>query len=444
MPNPYAQVHRRIRAHQRPGPTWILPVVAAGLAAPLARPVLLGFLDGPAAPETIAAGTDAVAFRLGALVASAMALHTYTDLVRGPDREVLDVHPVQARPLLRAIAARTARQRWYLPLMAAVLVSPLALAGHVQAWLGLVAVVVGAWLCSLGVGFSVHLGAVWVAFSPGLARVLDLLRGDNPRMQAALIYAPGVVLAVAGVALGVASAGVSAALQGWAPGWAFLALPPLVGLAGALVAGPLADGFYVRASALLAEIDAAWAGVDEGEEERRVYLEWLAGDRPELLRALRQGWRRLRSWPMGAWGLGLLGAMAGWSADPGAASQVVLVAGAATVLVAAVPTRLAEGDPAWLDQALGVRAGPVVHARAAVAFLYAQGAILPALLALLIRQGGAILRPLLLLELLALVAAFAAALIARRLRGRGAWAYAPLGVLAWAGAAFLSLAGAPP
>ena len=443
MSNPYAQVHRRIRANQRQGPTWILPVIAAGLAAPLARPVLLGFLDGPASPEIIAAGTEAIAFRLGALVAATMALHTYSDLVRGPDRDVLDVPPVQARPLLRAIAARTARQRLYLPVMAAVLVLPLALSGHLQAWLGSVGVVIGAWLCSLGVGFSVHLGAVWVAFSPGLARVLDLLRGDNPRMQAALIYAPGAVLAVAGLAIGVASAGVSAALQGWVPGWAFLALPPVVGLLGAVAAGPLADGFYVRASALLAEIDAAWAGVEEGEEERRVYLEWLATGRPELLRALRQGWRRLRTWPMGAWGLGLLGAMAGWTADPGAAEQVVLVGGAAVVLVAAVPTRLADGDPAWLDQALGVQVARVALARALVGLLYAQGAILPAVLALLIRQGGAALMPLVLLELLAVIASALAALSAARLRGRGAWAYAPLGVLAWAVTAFLTLAGAP-
>lgn len=439
MRNPYAEVHRRIRAHQRSGPTWLLPLIAATLATPLARPVLLGFLDGPVAPELIAAGTDAIAFRMGALVAAAMSLHTYSDLVRGPDREVLDVHPVQARLLLAAIAARTARQRLYLPVMCAIVMSPLAIAGHLHAWLGTVGVIVGAYLCSLGVGFTVHMAAVWAAFSPTLAVVLDLLRGDNPRMQAALIYAPGVVLAVAGVALALASGGVAAGLQGWPWGWAFLLLPPALGLAGAVVAGPLSERTYVRASALLAEIDAAWAGVDEGDEERRVYLEWLAEGRPELLRALRQGWRRLRTWPMGAWGLGFVGVFAGWSASPGAPASVVAVAGAAVVLVSAVPTRLAEGDPPWLDDALGVDQGRVLLVRWSVGALYAQGAIVPPIAALVVRQGGVALMPLLLLEILALVAPLVAALVARRLRGRGAWVYAPLAVLAWAAVASLAV-----
>jgi len=442
--NPYLDVHRRIRAHQRPGPTWLLPLAAAALATPLAQPVLLSFLDGPPIPEVVAAGTDAIAFRMGALVASAMALHTYSDLVRGPDRAVLDAHPVQPRLLLVAIAVRTARQRLYLPLMGAILMLPLALHGQLAAYAGAVAVIVGAWLCSLGIGFTVHLAAVQAAFSPVLAAVLDLLRGDNPRMQAALIYAPGVVLAVAGLSVGMASAGVRAGLLGWPVGWAFLALPPALGLVGALLAGPLAQRSYVRASALLAEVDAAWAGREEGDEDRRVYLEWLGTRRPELLRALRQGWRRLRTWPMGAWGLGLVGAFAGWSEDAHAPAAVVAVAGAAVALIAAVPTRLAEGDPPWLDEALGVDPGRVALARTAVAALYAQGAILPAIAALLVRQGGRALAPLLVLELSALVAGAFAAQAARRFRSQGVLAYAPVAVLAWAAVAGLTWTGVRP
>ncbi len=444
MSNPYAEVHRRIRAHQGRSATWVLPVLATALATPLARPVLLGFLDAPASTSLLAAGTEAIAFRVGAVIAAALSLHTFSDLVRGPDREVLDVHPVQARPLLAAIALRTARERFYLPLMGAILLSPLALAGHVDAWLGAVSLACGAWLAGLGVGFATHLAAVEAARSPGLATVLDLIRGDNPPMQAALIYAPGFALGVSGVAIALAAGGLSAGLQGWAPGWAFLALPPLVGLGGGLLARPLADRAYVRASSMLAEIDAAWANVEEGDEERRVYLEWLAQGRPELLRALRQGWRRLRSWPMGAWGLGVVGALSGWSADPGAPAELVAVAGAAVALVSALPGRLAEGDPEWLDRALGVSPGRVARARGTVAFLYAQGAVIPGVLALGVRQGFAAFGPLLLLELFALAAAAVAAAAAWRWRQRGAWAYAPIAVLGWAAVAGLSLSGAAP
>ena len=120
----------------------------------------------------------------------------------------------------------------------------------------------GAWLGALGVGFTVHLGAVWAAISPTLAGVLEAIRGANPRMQAAFIYAPGVALAAVGAAVGVASAGLAGALSGWAPGWTFLLLPPALGAAAWAASGRLADGYYVRATALLSEIDAQWAGAE--------------------------------------------------------------------------------------------------------------------------------------------------------------------------------------
>jgi len=216
-----------------------------------------------------------------------------------------------------------------------------------------------------------------------------------------------------------------------------------------ILALKVAEGDRVHAGDVLveldcAEVDAAWAGREEGDEDRRVYLEWLGTRRPELLRALRQGWRRLRTWPMGAWGLGLVGAFAGWSEDAHAPAAVVAVAGAAVALIAAVPTRLAEGDPPWLDEALGVDPGRVALARTAVAALYAQGAILPAIAALLVRQGGRALAPLLVLELSALVAGAFAAQAARRFRSQGVLAYAPVAVLAWAAVAGLTWTGVRP
>lgn len=430
MSNPYREAHARIQRRKKGRWAWILPLLAAGLATPLARPVLLRFLDVGVVP----AGVEAITFRLGALIAAAMALHTYSDLVRGDDRPVLDPHPVQPRALLVAIAARTAGQRVYLPLMAAILLSPIAWeGGDIVAWLGSCALVFGAWVCALGVGFATHLGSVWAGLSPALAAVLDILRGANPRMQAALIYAPGFALALVSVAVGFAGAGLSGALQGWTPGWAFLALPPAVGLLGWMVALPLADRYYVRATALLSEIDAAWAGAEEAEEAGRVYLDWLANDRPELLRALRHGWRRLRSWPSGAWIIGVIGAIGGWTEDPVGLVQVMAVSGAGALLIAAIPTQMAEGDPVWLDRALGVSVTRVSIARGAVAVLYAQGAIIPAVAALSLRQGLAVGGlALVLTEGLAFLGASLAAVAAMRFRGRGVWIYGPAALLLWA------------
>ena len=107
MSNAYREVHALQREREGRRGRGLLPVIAAAIAVPFARPVLLSFLD----IGRIGPGTEAIALRLGLVVAGAMALHTYADLVRGPDRAVLDPHPVQPRALLAAIALRTARER---------------------------------------------------------------------------------------------------------------------------------------------------------------------------------------------------------------------------------------------------------------------------------------------------------------------------------------------
>ena len=126
MGNPYRRVHKLERRRAGGWPPGVLPVLAAAAAVPLVRPVLLSFLE----QGRLAGGMDAISVRLGLVVAGAMALHTYSDLVRGPDRPVLDPHPVQPRALLTAIAVRTALDRLYLPLVCALLLLPVGLDGH--------------------------------------------------------------------------------------------------------------------------------------------------------------------------------------------------------------------------------------------------------------------------------------------------------------------------
>ena len=174
MSNPYRRVHRWTRHRSGGRWNWVLPVGATLLAVPWTESVLLGFIE----QGRIHAGLSAVAFRLAVLVAGAMCLHTYTDLVRGSDRPVLDPHPVQARALIEALDHRTAIVRFYLPLMGAILLLPvggkgtgrLRAGGSDHFWL----------LGRLGVGLSTHLAAVWASRSSKLTHLLDAVRGTIP------------------------------------------------------------------------------------------------------------------------------------------------------------------------------------------------------------------------------------------------------------------------
>ena len=204
MANPYLSVHRRMRKHQRFPWMRCIPVLAAAAIIPLVSTELLWFLDaaenGLEAAQWVP-GLTAVTTRFANLVAAAVILHSYADLVRGPDRAILDVHPVQPRPLVVAIARHTAVSRSYLPVMASILLLPVGLSASWAAYGGACALVFGAWLAGLGVGFMIHLGAVWAAYSPSVSGILDAVRGQNPKMQAALIYAPGAALLLVGLAV---------------------------------------------------------------------------------------------------------------------------------------------------------------------------------------------------------------------------------------------------
>ena len=436
MANPYIQVHRRISRHT--GFSWRpwVPVFAAVVALPWVTPSLLGFLPGPGEliePKLWAPALSNLVSRLANLVAAMVILHSYSDLVRGPDREVLDVHPVRATALVRAIALGTARTRLYLPVMGAVLLAPVALAGHWLAYGGAVGVIFAAWLAGLGVGFMVHLGGVWAAFSPRFAALLDALRGDNPRMQAALIYAPGVALLLVGLGVEFAAIGLELAMTGWAAGWLWIAIPAGVGALAFTAVGPLAERFYVRASLLLAEVDGAWGQAQTAELAETVYLEPLGRKDPEVRRALRLGWRSLRVHATGGWVVGALIALAGWSSP----DRITFWGGLAVVWAASVASLMAAHDPPWLDQALGVNPTRVVWARARVAVVYAAGALVPTTAVLGVRHadGLAILG----MVILCLVSAGPSAMAARVRRTNAPWSYGAMGLVTWS--AFVRMVG---
>ncbi len=438
MANPYLSVHRRMRRHQ-PFP-WmrLVPVLAATAAIPLVSAELFWFLaaaESGVEPKQWVPGLTVIASRFANLVAAVVILHGYADLVRGPDRAILDVHPVQPRPLVAAIARHTAASRFYVPVMASVIFLPVGMSASWLAYTGVCGLLFGAWMAGLGVGFMVHLGAVWAAYSPALSGLLDAVRGQNPKMQAALIYAPGVALLLVGLSVEFGAIGLEAALLGWAPGWLWLSIPVVVGAGAWAVVGTLADRFYVRASLLLAEVEGAWGQHDEEEQAGTVYLQRLATGRPHLLRALRNGWRSQRLYATGGWLLGIVVAAMSWS-DLGFG---LMWGAGSVVLVAAVGVRMSESDPLWLDEALGVSSVAVGISRATVAALYTVGVLVPLGFVLWLQHGGSGFQMFAGLVALSFVVAVLSAASALIWRQRGIWAYGATGIVGWA--CFVSVMG---
>jgi len=441
--NPYSIAWSRRRFHRNRVEGWprrllgAVPLVALAAAGPLVEPVFMGFLERPG---LLALGVEALGLRVGLVLCGAMVLASYTALVRGPERAILDPHPADEGALLRYLGLRTAFERIGWVLAAAVVLAPVALAGEWLAWALLVWIAASGWLLGLAIGFPVHLGSVWAAESPGLSGVLNLIRGNNPTLQAALIYGPGVAFAAGGFGVWAACRGAGLVLGGDLLGIAWLIAPIGLAVFASIPVAGLARAYHVKTTLLLAEIDAAYAGVEDPEEERRVYLEWAVrfaptGLRVELLKELRHGWRALRSWVLGAaWGAGLLGALSGWSSEAVAGDRTRLVAGAGLVLVGIVGVRLAMTDPLWLDQAIPHQTGRRLAARWAALFGWMQPVVLLPAVTLVVRQGTVGVELALWLEALAGAIALAASL-ASPLRARGLPTYLFAALLLWAGVA---------
>ena len=108
LSNPYrrAWYQRRQNRARVEGP-WerlalLVPLSSAAAAAWLAKPVFLSFLE---LPEPWLGGMG-FALRLGWLCCAAMALRTYSALVRSPERTILDAHPADPAMLLRYLSLR--------------------------------------------------------------------------------------------------------------------------------------------------------------------------------------------------------------------------------------------------------------------------------------------------------------------------------------------------
>jgi hypothetical protein len=187
---PYLVAWRRQRRNKRKVEGWFPPTIralllitAAVVLLPLIQPVFLGFLDRD--PAGWADGLEAVSLRAGLLLVAVLSLDVYTALIRGTDRQMLAVLPVEPGAVAWLTVLRLAVERAWLPLVLIWLLSPIAWRGHLGMWAGASAVVLGSYFVGLTSAAVMHLLAVEVAESEFWAPVLDMGRGSNPRAQAA-------------------------------------------------------------------------------------------------------------------------------------------------------------------------------------------------------------------------------------------------------------------
>lgn len=448
--NPYLRAWRRGLHNRRrasglgavlAGP--LVVVAATALLVPLVRSVFLGFLDLPR--DLWAAGMAGVLVRAGVVVLGWLALEVYTALIRGPDRAVLAILPVDEPRVVRYELARVAAERWWLLPGAAALLAPVAVAGAPGLWaLGLL-VLLGAWGMGLVVSAAVHLLAVDVAESPRWEGLLDTIRGHNPRAQAAFIYAPGAVLLLCGLVVGQAARGAADVAAGDALGWARLAAPvPLLAVAWASL-DRLARGGWFRASAVISEIDARYASLADREEALRVYLDWAvrwlpSGLRLWALKDLRHGWRGRRAWITGGWLLAVAAFVAGWTASPDGPVRAGVVAAGGAWVVASLGLRLEHDEPEFLRAWLPSGGAQALAARAWALSAWAAPPALGAAAAVALRKGAAEAGAVVGVGLASVAVAVAVAMLCAR-RPRGMLLFVPVAVVLTA-AAGLWLGGA--
>ena len=235
------------------------------------------------------------------------------------------------------------------------------------------------------------------------------------------------------------SAGAAWAVAGEPLGWALIAIGPAIGVGVSFALPALARRSWFRASAVISEIDAAYAGLVDGESERlHVYLDWalrfLPGSlRRDALKDLRHGWRGRRLWLSGAWLLGILAAAAGWTSDPSGPGRALVVAVLAAALVASVALVLELDEPEFLRWWLPSDPLKSALARFFVVLAWAQPAVVPPAVVTVLMTGWPAGLQVLGLGEGGLVLVTGASLLCSRLGRTGPWVYGPVALVIVAG-----------
>ena len=365
-------------------------VLVVGILVPLVAEVFLRWLAAPVDywPEA----TQALLLRFDIVLLGWIALDTYTALIRGGDRAVLSLWPVDPAQVVRFEMIRLASDRLFLVPAAAVLLGPIALVDPLL-WALCVVQLLGCWLLALTSSAMVILFAVDAAHAPTMRPWLDLVRGNNHPAQAAFLYAPAVVLLGSGALLQAAAVGVSWVHAGDPLGAPLLLLPLVLAPLAWIPVPNLARRNWFRAGQAMAEVDARYAVLEDREDALRVYFDWVVRFLPVRLARytlldLRQGWRAQRTWLMGAWLAAIASVAAAWTADPGGPARSAAIAALGAWLVGTVALQLHRGEPVFLRAILPDPVGPKLIGRALVVVLWLQPVVWSGAIAAGIRQGA--------------------------------------------------------
>ena len=330
-----------------------------------------------------------ILFRYAIVVSAVTSFICYQDLIRDPIRRILDPHPIDGgADFFSAYVLHTISKTISTLISVLALFWPVLLykSQYSHLWFGMSFFLSLVWISSIFVGYTVCLGAIKITRDEQFGPFLDVIRGSNPREQAAFLYVPGVSLLLMGVTISFACNALGYALQqkGGPVMWLWIFLPTLLGGVAFVLSRKWMKDSYAYGSIVRNDIDAQWNIIDEyGQEaeEHTVYLESLAShNRPEFRRNLRQGWREFRIWIIGSW---VFGAIAGFYVlqnDIGFALQMTLFG---SLVVAGLPTQLQKGDPIWLENQLPLPLKRIRIYRSLVSVLYAQGILLPVFISLL-------------------------------------------------------------
>ena len=447
--NPYVAALWRRRRNQRAveGPLsvvgrWAPPVLSVAILVPLFRAAFLSFLDG--APEDLGQGMEGVLTRLGIAIVALLAIDTYSALIRGSDRAILDLHPVDAADVAAYTMVRVALERAWVLVAAGVLLLPVARVS-VGLWALGAAFALGTFILGLTASAMVHLLAVDVAESERWAPLMELVRGSIPRAQAAFVYAPGVVLAGTGLLIAAAARGVRLASEAEPLGFALVVAPLALSAVCWRAVPELARRTWFRASAVLADIDARYGVLLGPEEARHVYLDWAVRYfpvrlRPFALKDLRHGWRSRRAWITGSWIGGAAAFAAGWTGGSDADARALAALCALVWGFAALELALERDEPAFLEVWLP-RGTARSLARFLVLALWFQAVVWPPVMGVLVRHGVASAAFILGYGELSVGLAVVVAMVCTGLRERAAWVYGPLAAVAAAATAAVLVGG---
>jgi len=421
------------------------PVLTAALLVPLVRPTWLWFLH-ELPSERWADPLAGAEYRLSLLLLGWVSLDVYGVVVRGRDRPVLEIHPVDPAGVVLAELAALTRDRWWVPLVIAAVLAPVAVNGWAMGYGLAVLVLCGSWALGMVASAMVYLFAAEAAQSPRWAGVLDLVRGTNPRQQAAFIWAPGVVLAGCSAVAWLATVGVVRAVSGEVVWGGVAALPLLIAPVVALPVPRLARRRWFQASTVLDEITARYATIEDPMEALRVYLEWAIRFLPRrvglfALKDLRHGWRHRRTWISATWLVGLAAYGAGWSEMTYGPARAAVVSSAGVWLCASVGVLMRFDEPRFMSMQVDVGGPERLLARLWAVAGWMQCCVGPAALAVAIRRGiGDALFVVAVAEANVVAAALFGWFVSRLGRG-GMKGYGLVGVLVSAAMAMVLMAG---